>query len=116
MKIKNRILFGSLIVMMTILTSITISVKGQDNDQSDEKTKKTPLMVQVSATQGDAAEGNSEPANFLVVVTEARTGVRVRDLTKSDFQIISHFSSQKNCGLSKELSGFVYAGKGAYRI
>ena len=75
------------------------------------------LNVQVQASQGFAAPGNTQPANFLVLVTD-RTGTPVVSLTQSDFQVVDHFSLPgQTCGFgSNNIVSFVNTNTGAYQI
>jgi len=78
------------------------------------KANPTALNIQVQAAQGAAASGNMQPANFLVLVTDAKTGVAVTDLVQSNFSVIAHFSGP--CGFSNNITSFVNVGTGAYQI
>jgi hypothetical protein len=103
----------SLVLLILFALTITIAY-GQSNDT---KPKKSLLMVQAVANQGEAAEGNTETANLLVVVTNPNNGLGIKGLTESNFTIVHHFAAkQKGCDFSKKIKGLVYAGKGAYRI
>jgi hypothetical protein len=74
------------------------------------------LTVQVEASQGFAAPGNSLPANFLVVVTD-RSGAPVTDLAQTDFSITNQFGLPgQTCGFSNNIVSFVNVLNGAYRI
>jgi hypothetical protein len=77
------------------------------------------LLIQAEAAQGRAAPGNTERANFLVVVTD-RTGTPVGDLVQSDFRIINHFQVPgATCGFSNNIVLFEVVANGttgAYHI
>lgn len=75
------------------------------------------LLVQVEAAQGAAAVGNSEAANFLIVVTDAATGAGVSGLTQNQFGIINHFSvTGQTMGFSNNITFFNGIGGGAYHV
>ncbi len=75
------------------------------------------LLVQVEAAQGDAAPGNMEPANLLVVVTDQSTGVAVTSLAQTNFTVINHFSIPgQTGGFSNNITSFNNVGTGAYHI
>jgi len=77
----------------------------------------TAYVVQVEAGQGAAAPGNTQPANFLAVVTESQTGAAVTGLSQSNFTIINHFSIPgQKCGFSNNITMFNNVGTGAYHI
>src|SRR5262245_17322657 len=79
--------------------------------------KETALLVQAQAAQGRAEPGNSQPANFLVLVTDSETGAAVTDLVEANFQIINHFLiTGQACGFSNNIVGFANIGTGAYQI
>jgi hypothetical protein len=74
------------------------------------------LSVQVETSQGFAAPGNSLPANFLVVVTDAR-GNPVTNLDQTDFFISNQFGLPgQTCGFSNNIVSFDNVLNGAYRI
>jgi len=78
---------------------------------------KGAVLVQAQAAQGRAEPGNSQPANFLVVVTDPDTGAGVTDLVQADFQIINHFLiTGQTCGFSNNIVSFVNVGTGSYQI
>jgi hypothetical protein len=75
------------------------------------------LFVQVQAGQGFAAPNNTQPADFLVVVTDPVTGEAVTNLVQGDFKIIDHFSIPgQTCGFSNSISSFNNVGTAAYQI
>ncbi|HEX4951596.1 MAG TPA: hypothetical protein VFZ34_33370 [Blastocatellia bacterium] len=75
-----------------------------------------PLTVQAQASQGFALAGNPNAANILVVVTDA-AGNPVNNLVLADFGVINHFSLPGQvCGFSNNITSFVNAGTGAYRL
>ncbi|MFN0118885.1 MAG: hypothetical protein ACKV2V_00120 [Blastocatellia bacterium] len=74
------------------------------------------LNVQASASAGFAMQGNLNAANILVVVT-GPDGAPVTDLAQADFSVINHFTLPGQvCGFSNNITSFVNAGTGAYRI
>src|SRR5262249_41891951 len=74
------------------------------------------LSVQSQASQGFAAPGNLQPANFLVVVTDDN-GAPVTNLTHTDFIIVNHFTLPGQlCGFSNQIVAFNNTGTGAYHI
>ncbi len=77
----------------------------------------TALLVQAVAGQGFAAQGNDQPADFLIVVTDPDTGAAVTGLTQKNFTIINHFSIPgAACGFSNNITSFNDVGTGAYQI
>jgi hypothetical protein len=77
----------------------------------------TAYLVQIEAGQGNAAPGNTQPANVLAVVTESHTGAPVTGLAQSDFTVINHFSIPgQKCGFSNNITMFNNVGTGAYHI
>src|SRR5450432_635267 len=84
------------------------------------KSQLTPsraLFVQAIAGQGFAAPHNNQPANFLVVITDAVTGEAITNLVQKEFQIIDHFLIPgATCGFSNHISLFQNIGTGAYQI
>ncbi len=77
---------------------------------------KNELLVQVEASQGHAAPGNSLAANFLVVVTDDN-GDPVTDLEQSDFMVVNHFILPgQTCGFSNHIVSFNNTHNGAYQI
>jgi hypothetical protein len=110
-KLRGRLTFG---IIMTIAMFVALAHFGQ---KSSADPKKGALLVQAQAAQGRAEPGNSQPANFLVVVTNPDTGAGVTDLVEADFQIINHFLiTGQTCGFSNNIIGFVNVGNGAYQI
>lgn len=80
-------------------------------------TTSVALLVQAEAGQGFGAPHNSQPANFLVVVTDPATGLPVTGLAKSNFSVINHFSIPgQTCGFSNNITAFNDVGTGAYHI
>lgn len=80
-------------------------------------TTSTALLVQAQAGQGFAAPHNSQPANFLIVVTDPITGVAVTDLVQKNFIMVNHFSIPgQTCGFSNQISAFNNVLNGAYQI
>jgi hypothetical protein len=75
------------------------------------------MRVQAKAAQGFAIPGKKDPANFLVIVTDAVTGEAITDLVKKNFTIINHFSIPgQTCGFSNNIVTFNNVGTGAYQI
>jgi len=110
------------LVLMTILSLILTTVgSAQQADASAQKSiiqrTGTALFVQVEAGQGHAAPGNRNPANFLVVVTDCKTGYPITNLQQENFTIINHFSIPgQQCGFSNNITFFNNVGTGAYHI
>ena len=78
--------------------------------------EKNALTIQAEASQGNAAPGNTQPVNFLVIVTELG-GAPVVRLDQSAFQVINHFRlPDQTCGFSNRISSFHDVHTGAYQI
>ena len=106
-RIKKNGQFLAMMIALTFL--VTIGWRLDANAES--------LLVQAEGSQGFAAPGNREPADFLVVVTRQLTGGPVTNLDQSDFAIISHFSLPgQKCGFTNQITSFVNIGTGAYQI
>lgn len=74
-----------------------------------------PLTVSVQSSQGAAANGNSHPANLLVVVTCA--GWPVTELSKDHFTLMEHFEVPgQTAPFSNNITSFRNAGTGAYLL
>ena len=102
-----------LFAVMGLMTALTVGWGLQANAQDVGRA----FFVQAEAARGSAAPGNTEPANFLVVVTDHRTGAPVANLTESNFAIINHFSIPGQlCGFSNQIAFFNNIGTGAYQI
>jgi hypothetical protein len=102
-----------LVAVTTLALILTIGWGVQANAQDEGRA----FFVQAEAAQGFAAPGNTQPANFLVVVTNHRTGAPVANLTESNFAIINHFSIPGQlCGFSNQIAFFHNIGTGAYQI
>lgn len=73
------------------------------------------LTLSVQTSQGSAGNGNTHPANILVVVTCG--GTPVTELTKDHFTLMEHFDvpGQVAC-FSNNITSFRNAGTGAYLI
>lgn len=109
--LRGRLTF---VIMLTIAMVVGLMHFGQ---KSSADPKKGALLVQAQAAQGRAEPGNSQPANFLIVVTDPETGAAITDLVEADFQIINHFLiTGQTCGFSNNIVGFVNVGNGAYQI
>jgi len=111
-----------LVAGIAIAFAVTVGAR-HIHDQSPaaqphlRKTTITALNVQAQAAQGFAAPGNMQPANFLVLVTDAITGAAVTDLAQSNFSVINHFSVPgATCGFSNNITSFNNVGTGAYQI
>jgi hypothetical protein len=106
-----RLMFVSIFLIGLIAAVMQLQQKTSANP------KETALLVQAQAAQGRAEPGNSQPANFLVLVTDPETGAAVTDLVEANFQIINHFLiTGQTCGFSNNIVGFVNVGTGAYQI
>lgn len=103
---------------MGIALAVLLTTGEQWTQQADaQSTTPRPVDVYVAAAQGDAASGNTQEANFLVVVTDRRTGLPITSLTRSNFGIINHFrTSGALCGFSNNITAFNNVGTGAYHI
>jgi hypothetical protein len=100
-RIKKNGQFLAMMIALTFL--VTVGWRLEANAES--------LLVQAEGSQGFAAPGNREPANFLVVVTRQLTGGPVTNLDQSDFAIISHFSLPgQQCGFTNQIISFVNVG------
>ncbi len=74
-----------------------------------------PLTVSVQGAGGNAASGNTHPANILVVVS--LSGVPVTDLHQNNFTVMEHFNVPgQQYPFSNNIVGFKNAGSGAYLI
>ena len=77
--------------------------------------KTVPLTVSVQTSQGLAANGNTHPANLLVIVTCA--GWPVTELDKNHFTLMEHFEVPGQvASFSNSISSFRNAGTGAYLL
>jgi hypothetical protein len=74
-----------------------------------------PLTVSAQGAGGNAASGNTHPANILVVVSAS--GIPVTDLAQSNFTVMEHFAVPgQQYPFSNNIIGFKNAGSGAYLI
>jgi hypothetical protein len=102
--VNNQLLTTALILTL----ALTVGCEQRNSDA---------LLVQAKAAQGSAAPGNSEPADFLVIVTNHLSGVPITDLDQSNFAIVNHFSIPgQACGFSNNITLFSNVGTGAYAI
>lgn len=75
----------------------------------------SPLTVSAQGSGGNAASGNTHPANILVVVSHA--GVPVTDLQQSNFTVMEHFTVPgQQYPFSNNIVGFKNVGSGAYLV
>ncbi len=73
------------------------------------------LTVSVQTSQGAAGNGNTHPANILVIVSCA--GVPVVELTKDHFTLMEHFEVPgQTAPFSNNITSFRNAGTGAYLL
>jgi hypothetical protein len=73
------------------------------------------LTLSVQTSQGNAANGNTQPANILVLVSDR--GAPVVDLTKDHFTLMEHFEVPGQMApFSNNISSFRNAGTGAYLL
>jgi hypothetical protein len=73
------------------------------------------LTLSVQSSQGMAANGNTHPANLLVIVTCA--GVPVVELSKDHFTLMEHFEVPgQTAPFSNNITSFRNAGTGAYLL
>lgn len=74
-----------------------------------------PLTVSIQTSQGAAANGNTHPANLLVIVTCA--GWPVTELDKNHFTLMEHFEVVGQLApFSNSITTFRNAGTGAYLL
>jgi hypothetical protein len=77
--------------------------------------KTVPLTVTVQTSQGLAANGNTQPANLLVIVTSA--GWPVTELDKNHFTLMQHFEVPgQTAPFSNSITTYRNAGSGAYLL
>jgi hypothetical protein len=75
------------------------------------------VNVQAVAAMGSAAPANNDNADFLVGVTDPKTGAGVTSLTQPDFAVIDHFGvAGQVCGFSNNITRFTDVMTGAYQI
>ncbi len=75
----------------------------------------SPLTVSAQGSGGNAAAGNTHPANILAVVSQ--TGVPVAELQQSNFTVMEHFNVPgQQYPFSNNIVGFKNVGSGAYLI
>lgn len=75
----------------------------------------TPLSVSAQGSGGNAASGNTHPANILAIVSQS--GVPVADLQQSNFTVMEHFNVPgQQYPFSNNVVGFKNVGSGAYMI
>ncbi len=73
------------------------------------------LTISVQTSQGMAANGNTHPANMLVIVTCA--GAPVVELTRDHFTLMEHFEVPgQTAPFSNSITSFRNAGTGAYLL
>ncbi len=73
------------------------------------------LTVSIQSSQGTAANGNTHPANLLVIVTCA--GAPVTELNKDHFTLMEHFEVPgQTAPFSNNVTSFRNAGTGAYLL
>ena len=103
-------------VVITALALVLTIAWFNPPKQVQAQSSSNALTVQVEASQGFAAPGNSLPANFLVVVTDGG-GLPVTNLVQSDFFISNQFKLPgQTCGFSNNIVSFDNVLNGAYRI
>lgn len=75
----------------------------------------TPLTVSTQASAGAAANGNTHPANILVLVSSG--GWPVTDLTKDNFTLMEYFEVPgQQAPFSNNITSFRNVGTGAYLL
>lgn len=80
-----------------------------------ELPKTVPLNVTIQTSQGHAANGNTQPANLLVVVTSS--GWPVTELDQNHFTLMQHFDVPGQAApFSNNIVSFRNAGSGAYLL
>jgi hypothetical protein len=110
---RSTKLFSALIVGLALALAIAAF---HPIEQVEAVSLNHKLIVQVEASQGFAAPGNSLPANLLVVVTD-RNGAPVTNLDQTDFSISNQFGLPgQTCGFSNNIVSFDNVLNGAYRI
>lgn len=73
------------------------------------------LTISIQTSQGMAANGNTHPANMLVIVTCA--GAPVVELTRDHFTLMEHFEVPgQGAPFSNSITSFRNAGTGAYLL
>ncbi|MBX7208279.1 MAG: hypothetical protein K1X78_08225 [Verrucomicrobiaceae bacterium] len=73
------------------------------------------LTVNAQGSGGNAAQGNTHPANILAVVSHS--GVPIADLQQSNFTVMEHFTVPgQQYPFSNNIVGFKNLGSGAYGI
>ncbi len=73
------------------------------------------LTLSVQTSQGNAGQGNSHPANLLVIVTCA--GAPVVELNQDHFTLMEHFEVPgQTAPFSNNITSFRNAGTGAYLL
>lgn len=74
-----------------------------------------PLTVSAQGSGGNAATGNTHPANIMAVVSQS--GVPVADLQQTNFTVMEHFNVPgQQYPFSNNIVGFKNVGSGAYCI
>ena len=75
----------------------------------------SPLTVNAQGSGGNAAQGNTHPANILVVVSQS--GVPVADLQQTNFTVMEHFTVPgQQYPFSNNIVSFKNVGSGAYCV
>ena len=75
----------------------------------------SPLTVNAQGSGGNAAQGNTHPANILVVVSQS--GVPVADLQQTNFTVMEHFTVPgQQYPFSNNIVSFKNVGSGAYYV
>ncbi len=73
------------------------------------------LTVNAQGAGGNAANGNTHPANILIVVSQA--GIPVTELQQSNFTVMEHFTvPNQQYPFSNNIVGFKNVGSGAYMV
>src|SRR5262245_17897115 len=102
--------------VVVVILLITLSIELLRTADQVQAQSETAFAVQVEASQGFAAPGNAQPANFLVVVSD-HTGAPVTNLDQTDFTITNQFGlPAQTCGFSNNIVSFTNVLNGAYRI
>jgi hypothetical protein len=93
----------------------TTEIKKAETPISAKSSGVTALTVNAQGSGGNAASGNTHPANILVVVSQA--GVPVTELQQSNFTVMEHFTVPgQQYPFSNNIITFRNVGSGAYLL
>lgn len=95
--------------------TVQLAPKKQTPAVSDKGSGIIALTVNAQGSGGNAASGNTHPANILVVVSQC--GAPVADLQQSNFTVMEHFTVPgQQYSFSNNIVTFRNVGSGAYLI